>query len=429
MARATASGFSENLWPVWPVERENGVMDPLPKIRARRINAQRRNEEFRATGKTEQAAWWAHTAVELLELENEIRSAETLRQREAAAESRGRRAGLEAARIAVATERSAWTSTLKRSHSPEIVQRVLGGCDAAEACERAVAALASAPSKEQDEQPEALATQPVSGNEAEGIPTATPPAAFSRAALLERARAWWAKDRRSIREMESLEENQVGYLLGILADFALALLAERQAERRACSVCAGTGVPVSGLPCICGGSGREADEMVGLRKELFRLQSARPAEGDAETHRCNGVQTYSVRRPPLACVKFRGHSGDCLFTDAALRAAPAAPQEPSLRVRHPSAQNDPKPPTAEPARADVFAEVAEKLAFQPWIHVDAALRARFGPALDALRMIASHRCWAAHEAYPKWHCGECAACVAKEEMDRLSARAEETKER
>jgi hypothetical protein len=36
-----------------------------------------------------------------------------------------------------------------------------------------------------------------------------------------------------------------------------------------CSVCAGTGKPLSGLPCICGGSGLETDEIAGLRVSLF----------------------------------------------------------------------------------------------------------------------------------------------------------------
>lgn len=40
-----------------------------------------------------------------------------------------------------------------------------------------------------------------------------------------------------------------------------------------CDACAGTGKPVSGLPCICGGSGSGADEKAGLRKELFKVQS------------------------------------------------------------------------------------------------------------------------------------------------------------
>lgn len=39
-----------------------------------------------------------------------------------------------------------------------------------------------------------------------------------------------------------------------------------------CGVCAGTGKPVSGLPCICGGSGAQSDELYGLRLELSRAK-------------------------------------------------------------------------------------------------------------------------------------------------------------
>ncbi|MGH9968460.1 MAG: hypothetical protein ACREBG_11615 [Pyrinomonadaceae bacterium] len=38
----------------------------------------------------------------------------------------------------------------------------------------------------------------------------------------------------------------------------------------ACSVCAGTGVPFCGKPCICGGAGIEAEEIKGLRMELYK---------------------------------------------------------------------------------------------------------------------------------------------------------------
>lgn len=41
-----------------------------------------------------------------------------------------------------------------------------------------------------------------------------------------------------------------------------------------CSVCAGTGTPASGLPCICRGSGRIADEILGLRKTVQELQGS-----------------------------------------------------------------------------------------------------------------------------------------------------------
>ena len=40
-----------------------------------------------------------------------------------------------------------------------------------------------------------------------------------------------------------------------------------------CSVCAGTGKPISGNPCICGGSGTQADEMAGLRQYIYKLEA------------------------------------------------------------------------------------------------------------------------------------------------------------
>lgn len=48
--------------------------------------------------------------------------------------------------------------------------------------------------------------------------------------------------------------------------------AAREAGRELCSVCAGTGKPVSGILCICGGAGTQSAEVRGLRQELFRLQ-------------------------------------------------------------------------------------------------------------------------------------------------------------
>jgi len=39
-----------------------------------------------------------------------------------------------------------------------------------------------------------------------------------------------------------------------------------------CSVCAGTGKPLSDKPCICGGRGTQAAEADGLRMELVKLR-------------------------------------------------------------------------------------------------------------------------------------------------------------
>jgi hypothetical protein len=41
-----------------------------------------------------------------------------------------------------------------------------------------------------------------------------------------------------------------------------------------CDVCAGTGKPISGKPCICGGEGTSTAERVGLRKRIMQLEYA-----------------------------------------------------------------------------------------------------------------------------------------------------------
>lgn len=43
-------------------------------------------------------------------------------------------------------------------------------------------------------------------------------------------------------------------------------------EEDTCDACGGTGKPVSGLPCICGGTGRGQDEKIGLRRKVFELE-------------------------------------------------------------------------------------------------------------------------------------------------------------
>lgn len=45
-------------------------------------------------------------------------------------------------------------------------------------------------------------------------------------------------------------------------------------EKDPCSVCGGTGKPVSGLRCICGGKGTQAAEVDGLRQRIFDLERA-----------------------------------------------------------------------------------------------------------------------------------------------------------
>lgn len=47
-----------------------------------------------------------------------------------------------------------------------------------------------------------------------------------------------------------------------------------------CSVCAGTGKPVSGGDCICGGNGTIHGELDGLRQECLRRREQSPGEKD-----------------------------------------------------------------------------------------------------------------------------------------------------
>ena len=37
-----------------------------------------------------------------------------------------------------------------------------------------------------------------------------------------------------------------------------------------CSVCAGQGKPISGKPCVCGGTGTIYGELQGIRRELIK---------------------------------------------------------------------------------------------------------------------------------------------------------------
>ena len=39
-----------------------------------------------------------------------------------------------------------------------------------------------------------------------------------------------------------------------------------------CDVCAGTGIPISGIPCICGGTGNALNAVIYLRGEILKLR-------------------------------------------------------------------------------------------------------------------------------------------------------------
>jgi hypothetical protein len=62
-----------------------------------------------------------------------------------------------------------------------------------------------------------------------------------------------------------------------------------------CDACAGTGKPVSGLPCVCGGSGRGCDEKVGLRRAVYvanlQVSEMRQAVQDAYGRLVNMMDT------------------------------------------------------------------------------------------------------------------------------------------
>lgn len=49
---------------------------------------------------------------------------------------------------------------------------------------------------------------------------------------------------------------------------------DRLQAENICDACAGTGMPTSGLPCMCGGTGRMSDAATYLREELTRLRAA-----------------------------------------------------------------------------------------------------------------------------------------------------------
>lgn len=83
---------------------------------------------------------------------------------------------------------------------------------------------------------------------------------------------------------------------------------------------------------------------------------------------------------------------------------------------------------AQERRGDVFHEIAEwtcrniciGIAIGGHDMLAAQFRAHFGDAVAALEMIGRHPCHAADRITPlEYHCGECAACVAKDALARL----------
>lgn len=66
-----------------------------------------------------------------------------------------------------------------------------------------------------------------------------------------------------------------------IADAIAALRADN-----VCDACVGTGKPISGLPCMCGGTGRMSDAARHLREELVTARArAEQDKADAERYR------------------------------------------------------------------------------------------------------------------------------------------------
>lgn len=89
----------------------------------------------------------------------------------------------------------------------------------------------------------------------------------------------------------------------------LSALAENEslkAQQEVCDVCGGDGVPISGKPCICGGSGNSFDEKIGLRRDLLESESENESlKAEAErfltqAHNAEGNAVYQQRRAEKA---------------------------------------------------------------------------------------------------------------------------------
>lgn len=72
-----------------------------------------------------------------------------------------------------------------------------------------------------------------------------------------------------------------------------------------CSVCAGSGTPVSGRPCICDGEGTASAEMLGLRKRCIELENAAPPGA-------SGMPSIDEMRDVFYDTERDGRAMDCL---------------------------------------------------------------------------------------------------------------------
>ncbi len=64
-----------------------------------------------------------------------------------------------------------------------------------------------------------------------------------------------------------------------------------------CTVCLGTGKPISGKPCICGGGGKAADEVFGLREVVHAQERLLDKLNTASPHLADGEECKTCGRP------------------------------------------------------------------------------------------------------------------------------------
>ena len=117
-----------------------------------------------------------------------------------------------------------------------------------------------------------------------------------------------AEDREGVEALYRGTSNRAAaeLLLTRLASLRAALA--QRSKPDLCGVCAGTGKPVSGLPCICGGSGTAIAEMLGLREELYDTRAAL-ATAEAEREALAKALGELRSEMPGTCVCDEAYSG------------------------------------------------------------------------------------------------------------------------
>lgn len=71
-----------------------------------------------------------------------------------------------------------------------------------------------------------------------------------------------------------LAQNEVYVVARLEAVPKLCRYVQELEHSNQCDACAGTGKPVSGIPCMCGGTGKMSDAAVYLRERLSSLEAA-----------------------------------------------------------------------------------------------------------------------------------------------------------